>query len=118
MYKRQGVDGSSPSAGTTLHFRAAVSMVTLAKMVNALVCDTSYVRVRVPYVTPSSCGEIGRRAGFKIQFPPRECGFDSHREHHTGVAQVDRAFGYEPKGWGFESLHRYQDIPIESAEVV
>ncbi len=30
-------------------------------------------------------GEIGRRAGFKIQFL-RECGFDSRPRYHTSVA--------------------------------
>ena len=34
--------------------------------------------------------------------------FDSdHRHRFVGIAQLDRAFGYGPKGRGFKSLPRY-----------
>ena len=29
------------------------------------------------------------------------------------VAQLDRAFGYEPKGWGFKSLRVYEKRKAE-----
>ena len=30
---------------------------------------------------------------------------------YAAVAQLDRVFGYEPKGRGFESLQPYQETP-------
>ena len=34
--------------------------------------------------------------------------YERSRERHAPVAQLDRVFGYEPKGRGFESLLAYQ----------
>ena len=31
-------------------------------------------------------------------------------EEYAAVAQLDRVFGYEPKGRGFESLQPYQNV--------
>ena len=43
----------------------------------------SPVQIRLPPFSKDLClcGGIGRRAGLKIQFPLRECGFDPHRRH-------------------------------------
>lgn len=37
---------------------------------------------------------------------------------HAPVAQLDRVFGYEPKGRGFESLLAYQEKPLLSNRTI
>ena len=60
-------------------------------------------------------GGIGRRLGLKIQWEEipvpvqvrsPALGFANTNQFnmYALIAQLDRAFGYGPKGWGFESL--------------
>ena len=41
---------------------------------------------------------LAQVAGVRIPVPQRD---------YAPVAQLDRAFGYGPEGWGFESLRAY-----------
>ena len=43
--------------------------------------------------------------------------YDRYRSRCAPVAQLDRVFGYEPKGRGFESLPAYQNKPVPSVQV-
>ena len=44
--------------------------------------------------------------------------FDPVTRYHASLAQLDRALGYEPRGWGFEFLETHQIMESNAAGMV